>query len=115
MVFPLIRATSRPLFESMLDSIRSTRRTESAAPRGIVTFGDSSRSWRGRGPPTANPITNFSMNESEERMVESVQMQDLKTWSGSRDQFQEHRSGPDEESRGIRKHVEMDMVREHRL
>lgn len=36
---------------------------------------------RGRGPPTANPITNFTFSESEERIVENVKLEDLKTWS----------------------------------
>lgn len=114
MIFPLLKGLFGPLFGSILDSIRSTQKSEGITPKGIVTFGGSSKSWRGRGPPTANPITNFTMNESEERMVESVRMQDLKAWSDSGDQDQRRQLGPSEESSGIRKYVEIDIVHEDR-
>lgn len=41
------------------------------------------RDRRGRGPPTANPITNFTFSESEERIVENVKMDNVKSWSDS--------------------------------
>lgn len=107
MIFPLLKGLFGPLFGSILDSMRSTQKSEGITPKGIITFGGSSKSWRGRGPPTANPITNFTMNESEERMVESVRMQDLKSWSDSRDQGPGHHLEPAEESIGIHKYVEI--------
>ncbi|KAH8122314.1 hypothetical protein ACSS6W_005039 [Trichoderma asperelloides] len=114
MIFPLLKGLFGPIFGSILDSMRSTQKSEGLTPKGFVTFGGTSKSWRGRGPPTANPITNFTMNESEERMVESVGMQNLKAWSDSRDQDQGHQLGHDEEGGGIRKYVEIDIVHEDR-
>lgn len=113
MIFPLLKGLFGPIFGSILDSMRSTQKSEGLTPKGFVTFGGTSKSWRGRGPPTANPITNFTMNESEERMVESVGMQNLKAWSDSRDQDQGHQLGHDEGG-GIRKYVEIDIVHEDR-
>lgn len=110
MTLPLLREVFTPLFGSILDSMRSTQKSEGMTPKGFITFGGSSKSWRGRGPPTANPITDFTINESEERMVDSVRMQDLNARSDSRDQDQGHQSGPDEESRSVRKHTETDIV-----
>jgi hypothetical protein len=112
MIFPLIKGLFGPIFGSILDSMRSTQKSEGSTPKGFITFGGSSKSWRGRGPPTANPITNFTMNESEERMVDSVRMQDLKAWSDSRDQDPGHQLESGEEIKGIRKHVEIDIVHE---
>lgn len=114
MTLPLLKEIFVPLFGSILGSIRSTQKSGESTPKGFITFGGSSKSWRGRGPPTANPITDFTMNESEERMVDSVRMQNLKAWSDSRDQDQGHQSGPDEESRGVRRHVEVGIVHEDR-
>ncbi|PON30800.1 hypothetical protein TGAM01_v200220 [Trichoderma gamsii] len=114
MTLPLLKEIFVPLFGSILGSMRSTQKSGEMTPKGFITFGGSSKSWRGRGPPTANPITDFTINESEERMVGSIRMQDLKAWSDSQDQDQGHQSGPDEESRGIRKPVEVDIVHEIR-
>lgn len=114
MTLPLLKEIFVPLFGSILGSMRSTQKFGEMTPKGFITFGGSSKSWRGRGPPTANPITDFTINESEERMVGSIRMQDLKAWSDSQDQDQGHQSGPDEESRGIRKPVEVDIVHEIR-
>jgi hypothetical protein len=93
--------------------MRSSQKLEDVTPKDFVTFGGSSKSWRGRGPPTANPITNITMNESEERMVENIRMQDLKVWSDGHDPGQVQQLGAGEESRDIRKDVEIDIVREH--
>ncbi|RFU73934.1 hypothetical protein TARUN_8315 [Trichoderma arundinaceum] len=113
MIFPLLKWMFAPILGSILTSMRSTQRLEDATPKDFITIGGSSKSWRGRGPPTVNPITNITMNESEERMVEDVRMQDLKAWSDSHCQGQQLKAG--EESRDIRKDVEIDIISEDRL
>ncbi|KAH6609149.1 hypothetical protein Trco_002495 [Trichoderma cornu-damae] len=112
MIFPLLKVFFAPILGSILTSMRSTQKAEDATPKGFVTFGGSSKSWRGRGPPTANPITNITLNESEELMVENVRMQDLKVWSDGHGHGQQLRDG--DASRDIRKDVEIDIVREDR-
>ncbi|KAF3063432.1 hypothetical protein CFAM422_010166 [Trichoderma lentiforme] len=114
MLVPLLKTLLGPLIGSILSSRRSTQKLEDATPKDLVTFGGSSKSWRGRGPPTANPITNFTINESEEHIVENVNMQDLKVWSDGHDESQQFRTNGD--NRNIRKHVEIDIVSvDHRL
>ncbi|KAK0762928.1 hypothetical protein N5P37_004454 [Trichoderma harzianum] len=108
MLVPLLKTLLGPLIGSILSSRRSTQKLEDATPKDLVTFGGSSKSWRGRGPPTANPITNFTMNESEEHIVENVNMQDLKVWSDGHDESQQ--LGTNDDNRNIRKHVEIDIV-----
>ncbi|KAJ6442373.1 hypothetical protein O9K51_05932 [Purpureocillium lavendulum] len=39
--------------------------------------GGQTQSWRGRGPPTANPIPTVTFSESEERIIGHVQLQDV--------------------------------------
>lgn len=114
MLVPLLKTLLGPLIGSILSSRRSTQKLEDATPKDLVTFGGSSKSWRGRGPPTANPITNFTINESEEHIVENVNMQDLKVWSEGHDENQQ--LGTNDDNRNIRKHVEIDIVSvDHRL
>lgn len=66
-----------------IPSLRSSRKSD-RNPTGFRTFGGGqAQSWRGRGPPTANPIPNVTFSESEERMMNGeVRMQDLNEWSG---------------------------------
>ncbi|PNP51675.1 hypothetical protein THARTR1_07672 [Trichoderma harzianum] len=97
-----------PFIGSILSSRRSTQKLEDATPKDLVTFGGSSKSWRGRGPPTANPITNITINESEEHIVQDVRMQDLKVWSDGHDESQQLATNDD--NRNIRKHIEIDIV-----
>ncbi|KAL7781202.1 hypothetical protein V8C43DRAFT_298834 [Trichoderma afarasin] len=113
MLVPLLKTLLGPLIGSILSSRRSTQKLEDATPKDLVTFGGSSKSWRGRGPPTANPITNFTINESEEHIVENVNMQDLKVWSDGHDESQQ--LGTNDDNRNIRKHVEIDVSVDHRL
>lgn len=81
MVFSIIKIWLGPVFGSLLTSLRSTQKLTDATPKEIRTFGaGSNQSWRGRGPPSAYPITNITFNESEERMVNEYKMQDVKTW-----------------------------------
>lgn len=108
MLVPLIKGLVGPFFGSIISSRRSTQKLEDATPKDLVTFGGSSKSWRGRGPPTANPITNITISESEEHIVGDIQMQNLKVWSDGHDQG--HRLNTDEDSRDIHKHIEIDIV-----
>ncbi|KAK7457394.1 hypothetical protein Landi51_01527 [Colletotrichum acutatum] len=81
MVFSIIKIWLGPVLGSLLTSLRSTQKLTDATPKEIRTFGaGSNQSWRGRGPPSAYPITNITFNESEERMVNEYKMQDVKTW-----------------------------------
>ncbi|PHH64717.1 hypothetical protein CDD82_1730 [Ophiocordyceps australis] len=62
-----------------ISSMRSTQKPDSR-PSNLITFGGggNTSSWRGRGPPTANPIPNYTFSESEERMMDGVKMQNMK-------------------------------------
>ncbi|KAL7939384.1 hypothetical protein V8C35DRAFT_326426 [Trichoderma chlorosporum] len=108
MLVPMLKMIIGPFLGSILSSRRSTQKLEDETPNDIVTFGGSSKSWRGRGPPTANPITNITINESEEHIVEDVRMQDLRVWSDGHDENQQLRA--DEDNRNIRKRIEIDIV-----
>ncbi|EHK21037.1 uncharacterized protein TRIVIDRAFT_213239 [Trichoderma virens Gv29-8] len=113
MLVPLLKMLIGPFIGSILSSRRSTQKLEDATPKDLVTFGGSSKSWRGRGPPTANPITNITINESEEHIVGDVRMQDLKVWSDGHNENQQLRA--DEDNRNIRKRIEIDIVSANRL
>ncbi|KAK4071750.1 uncharacterized protein Triagg1_5988 [Trichoderma aggressivum f. europaeum] len=114
MLVPLLKMLIGPFIGSILSSRRSTQKLEDATPKDLITFGGSSKSWRGRGPPTANPITNITMNESEEHIVEDVRMQNLKVWSDGHNESQQ--LGTNDDNGNIRKHIEIDVVSvNHRL
>lgn len=85
MVFPLIRTWLAPFFGTMLKSSqRNSYQSPSAGFRTIGGGGGGNSYNRGRGPQSANPITaNMTFNDSEERMVEEVKMQNMKTFDGS--------------------------------
>lgn len=68
LVFTLVKGWLGPLV-TRVSTARSSQKDSKHTPRVIATFGGGNSSWRGRGPPTANPITNFTMNESEEHIV----------------------------------------------
>ncbi|CAG9997247.1 unnamed protein product [Clonostachys byssicola] len=68
LVFTLVKGWLGPLV-TRVSTARSSQKDSKHTPRVIATFGGGNNSWRGRGPPTANPITNFTMNESEEHIV----------------------------------------------
>lgn len=117
MIFPLFKLWLSPLFGSLLTSMRSQQKlTDKESRSDLRTFGGGSKqSWRrrGGGPPTANPITNITFSESEERMVDEVKMHDLKGWS----ETSTTGSGPTLNGNGnnnIRKHVEVAVVSEAR-
>lgn len=87
MIFPLIKNWLTPVFGSLLTSMKSShlfsrsKGQRAYANSGAQTPGGGGsavkQSWRGRGPPTANPIPNTTFSESEERIVDKVRMQDL--------------------------------------
>lgn len=120
MVFPLVKTVLNPILGSLLTSVRSTNNKLDSTPKGTNTFGGSSNSWRGCGPPTANPITNVTFSESEERIVGEVHMQDRKAWSkassGNPTSCQTENAANDKEncdSNNIRKCVEVTVVRSY--
>lgn len=81
MVFSVVKNWLAPVFGSIITSLRSSQKLTEGTPKEIRTFGaGSNQSWRGRGPPSAYPITNVTFSESEERMVNEYKMQDLKPW-----------------------------------
>ncbi|KAK7421592.1 hypothetical protein QQX98_002059 [Neonectria punicea] len=79
-LFPLFRTWLTPLFGTVMRSSQKTYNT----PSGFRTIGgggggSGEQSRSRRGPPTANPITaNMSFNDSEERIVDEVKMQNFK-------------------------------------
>ncbi|TGJ77608.1 hypothetical protein E0Z10_g10663 [Xylaria hypoxylon] len=82
-VFPLFRSWFRPVIDALSNSVSSIKKTSRASSRDIYTFGRSPRNIGPRGVvPTANPITDISFNESEERMVGKIAMQPLETSDG---------------------------------
>lgn len=84
MVFSIIKQWLTPVLGSLITSMRSSQKLTEDTPREIRTFGAGSKqSWRGRGPPSAYPITNITFNESEERIVNEIKMQDAKSWGHS--------------------------------
>lgn len=81
MVFSIVKQWLTPVLGSLVTSMRSPQKLTEDTPRDIRTFGAGSKpSWRGRGPPSAYPITGVTLNESEERIVTDVKMQDFKSW-----------------------------------
>ncbi|KAF5510889.1 hypothetical protein CGCS363_v003667 [Colletotrichum siamense] len=88
MIFPLIRTWLKPLWPSMLRSSKKAYKTPSGFQTiggGNGQYGNSQRSRdRRTGPSSANPITaNISFTESEERIMNDVKMQDIKTSTSS--------------------------------
>jgi hypothetical protein len=85
MVFPLVKHLLSPILSSIAKSVKSASERQSTdRKRSLVTFGGGggTQSWRGRGPRTANPITEFTFTESEERILDQngqVKMQVLTT------------------------------------
>lgn len=81
MVFSILKHWLSPVLGSLITSVRSSQKLTERTPKDIRTFGaGSNQSWRGRGPPSAYPITNVTFNESEERMVSDIKLQDVKSW-----------------------------------
>ncbi|RYO91997.1 hypothetical protein DL764_008200 [Monosporascus ibericus] len=84
MVFPLLKTWLSPVLGSLIMSLRSTERLDDKTPDNLRTFGAGSNpSWRRRRPQSPHHITTLTLGESEERMVENVKMQTLKTPSNA--------------------------------
>ncbi|KAK1761872.1 hypothetical protein QBC33DRAFT_603690 [Phialemonium atrogriseum] len=66
MVFPLVKTFLVPIFSSLLSSKRSTHKLDITLKDWHTFGGSGGQSWRGHGPPTANPITNEPALEEEE-------------------------------------------------
>jgi hypothetical protein len=111
-IFPLLKVLFDPLIGTILSTGRSSQKHSDGTPKGFRTFGgggSSGPSWRGRGPPTANPITDFTANGSEERIIHEIRLQDMKI-------NDEASSGKSIEYRtNIHRSVEVEVVREDRI
>lgn len=109
LVFTLVKGWLSPLFgsiNSMISSKLSSQKGSGGTPKPIRTFG-AGRSWRGHGPPTANPITDFTANESEERIVGGIRMDDMNRTAAEG-------QGSDQGSANIQKSIEFNVVTEDR-
>ncbi|KAK3385717.1 hypothetical protein B0H63DRAFT_494579 [Podospora didyma] len=117
MVFPLLRIWLGPLLGSLLSfTTRASRSTQKLDDKkgSSDAFGEaSSQTWRRRPPATANPITNITFSESEERMVDGgVKLQDLKAWSDASHSELSGNNVADSNAGNIRKHVRVSIVSE---
>lgn len=106
LVFTLVKGWLGPL-RTRVSTGRSTQKDTNGTPRVIATFGGG-RSWRGRGPPTANPITDFSMNDSEEHIVYEMKHMDEDT------PFEGAQKQTADTERNIHRSVQVAVVREER-
>lgn len=121
LVVPLVKKWTSPIFSPLFSSARSSSRKQddNTPPKASRTFGGASGpSWRGRGPPTPNPITtNLSFNESEERIVggdnnnnnSALPLQDAQSWESSNAS-----STMNKPQQHIHKSVEVAIVRHER-
>lgn len=83
MVFSLFKAWLGVLFGSAFQTSQKTYKTPSGGFRSIGGGEYPSRSRDRRGPPSSNPVTaNMTFNESEERIVDNVQLEGLKAYAG---------------------------------
>ncbi|POR36005.1 Uncharacterized protein TPAR_03817 [Tolypocladium paradoxum] len=107
-MFPLLKLWFTTAFGS-ISFLRSSQKQE-RTPSDFRTFGGgggNGQSWRGRGSPKANPITNVTFSESEERMMGDVRMQDLRAW-------REPGSGSESTKSNIYKQADVEVTRESR-
>lgn len=99
-VFPFIRSQVTPIFDSLVQSVRGStdKKSVNGTPRSLITWGGGGKqSWRGRGPRTPNPITEFTFSESEEHML-------------NQSQFRMHEMSPNTDGNNIRKDTEIAVV-----
>jgi hypothetical protein len=106
LAFTLVKGWLGPLV-ARVSTGRSSQKETKGTPRIIATFGGG-RSWRGRGPPTANPITDFTLNGSEEHMVYEMNQMDGKS------PIEGVQTKTAETERNIHKSVQVAIVREER-
>ncbi|KAI2629909.1 hypothetical protein GGR54DRAFT_284512 [Hypoxylon sp. NC1633] len=72
LVFPFIRVLLTPVFSGLAQSVRGSadKKTLDGTPRSIITWGGGNKqNWRNKASRTANPITDLTFSESEERML----------------------------------------------
>ncbi|KAJ5500216.1 hypothetical protein N7453_009267 [Penicillium expansum] len=82
MIFHLFRIWLNKIFGSQFQSSQKTHKSPSAGFRSIGG-GGAYASRKGHGPASTDPMTiGMSFTESEERMMEDVKMQNLKTYEG---------------------------------
>ncbi|CAI7618276.1 unnamed protein product [Penicillium discolor] len=80
MIFHLFRIWLSKIFGSQFQSSHKTHKSPSGGFRSIGGGGDYA-SRKGQGPASSDPMTiGMSFTESEERMMEDVKMQNLKTY-----------------------------------
>jgi hypothetical protein len=81
MIFHLFKSWLGAIFGSAFQSTQRTYKTPSAGFRSIG--GGDYQSRDRRGPPSSNTVTaNMTFNESEERIVDNVQLEGLKAYAG---------------------------------
>ncbi|KAK2753841.1 hypothetical protein FQN55_000205 [Onygenales sp. PD_40] len=80
LIFPLLKTWTTTVFSSLRTTQIDKTPNESRTFGSGNPMGSGRRGRLGRGPPTANPITNATFSESEERMVNEYQMENLKRW-----------------------------------
>ncbi|KAH6687187.1 hypothetical protein F5X68DRAFT_134025 [Plectosphaerella plurivora] len=137
LVFPVVRQWVSPIIGPIISSVRSSKRannmgTSTATPRvGNRTFGSGAlgpQGWRGRGPPTPNPIPDMTFNDSDERFVtdgfNSSELQDASAWGGTKSadtsavlMDQQSEADPEDAAGNtsiIHKQVEVSIVRNNR-
>ncbi|UNI22252.1 hypothetical protein JDV02_008157 [Purpureocillium takamizusanense] len=84
LVVPLLQHWAK-LAAGSMPSIRSSRKSDKSKIIVRTFGGGQAQSWRGRGPPSANPIPDITFSESEERMVVrgDVHMQNISECSSA--------------------------------
>lgn len=83
MIFSLFKAWLGVLFGSTFQTSQKSYNIPSGGFRSIGGGDYPSRSRDRRGPPSSNPVTvNMTFTESEERIVENVQLERLKAYAG---------------------------------
>lgn len=83
MLFHLLKTCLRFLFGSAIDSSQKTYKTPSGGFRSFGGGGDSFSRKR-RGDASTDPTTiDLTLNESEERMVDGVKMQNMKVYAAA--------------------------------
>jgi hypothetical protein len=106
LVFTLVKGWLGPLV-TRVSTGRSSQKDTNGTPRITPTYGGG-RSWRPRGPPTANPITDFTMNGSEEHIIYEMKRMDEKP------PVEGVQKKTEETERNIHKSVQVAVVREER-
>lgn len=113
LIFPLVKIWLTPLLGSLMSFTTMRSSSQKLDDKGSKTFG-STQSWRRRGgPPPANPLTNITFSESEERIVGGLKLQEIQNnWSDSTETPENGHSPMNGNS--IRKHVQVSVTHSDR-